>query len=375
LQPWVRFMALIETVRVPAAWGRRRWTYYLVLIGVALSLGRLVGAGLFVWLIRAAPPELAWQRQWIFLGVSTVLAVGVIATLLSVFAVQVRAIEGSRALLTTRNSELEESRAQLERQANDLADTAEALRRAKAEAEAASLAKSQFLANMSHELRTPLNAIIGFSEMIALGMKGPVPAGYQEYAKLIHESGEHLHELINDILDLAKLDAGKFQLREEAGVDPCRVAEACLALVREHAGAGGIRLSLTKDERPPLLTADPTRLKQILLNLLSNAIKFTPAGGAVVVTVRAAAGGLVFAVRDSGLGMTAREIEIALEPFGQVDDGFACKHEGTGLGLPLARRLAELHGGSLSIDSEKGRGTTVSVLIPLPQGALAAAAD
>src|SRR5262249_48638295 len=130
-------MSLIETLLAPAAWGRRRWTYYLLLVGAVLILARLVGTGLFVWIVGSAPPELAQQRQWIFLAVSTVLAVGVIATLLSVFAVQVRAIERSKALLTARNRELEESRRRLQRQANDLADAAVALRCAKAEAEAA----------------------------------------------------------------------------------------------------------------------------------------------------------------------------------------------------------------------------------------------
>jgi PAS domain S-box-containing protein len=240
-----------------------------------------------------------------------------------------------------------------------------ALRAALSEAQAASLAKSQFLANMSHELRTPLNAIVGFSEMIKLAFMGPLPAVYQEYGRLIHQSGEHLHAVINDILDLAKVDAGKFELRREEGVDPRQIAEACVTLVRGHAEAAQIELSLTADDRLPPLIADPTRLKQILLNVLSNAIKFTKPGGSVGLTLSCDdSGGVVFEVCDTGPGMTAAEIRIALEPFGQVKDGAFSTQEGTGLGLPLARRFAELHGGSLRIDSEKGHGTAVTVILP-----------
>jgi PAS domain S-box-containing protein len=245
------------------------------------------------------------------------------------------------------------------------------LRETKEAAEAANLAKSQFLANMSHELRTPLNAIIGFSESLELGVRGPMQPEQAEYVGIIRQSGEHLHDVINDILDLAKVDAGKFELREEEGIDPRSIVEGTVTLMRSHATAAGITISTDIEKQLPLLACDSTRLKQILLNLISNAIKFTQPGGAVVVAVHRRLGGtLVFEVRDTGLGMTDDEIEIALQPFGQIDASNTRRYEGTGLGLPLAKRLAELHGGSLQVNSKKGYGTTVTVIIPAARVAL-----
>ncbi len=239
------------------------------------------------------------------------------------------------------------------------------LREAKAEAEAASVAKSEFLANMSHELRTPLNAILGFSEILEQGTAGKLDRRQREYVGYIHQSGAHLLDIINAILDLAKIDAGKFELDEHEGVDVRALADSCIAFVREQAAAGALRLALEIEHGLPPLVADPTRLKQILLNLLSNAVKFTERGGAVVLAAhRAENGGVALQVRDTGPGMTQAEIAIALEPFGQIDTGLARRHEGTGLGLPLARRLTELHQGSLRVESEKGRGTTITVVLP-----------
>jgi signal transduction histidine kinase len=278
-----------------------------------------------------------WRRQATLIGIGALCAVLVFGVLFAALATRSR---------------------RLERQTLDLAAATEA-------AEAANQAKSQFLANVSHELRTPLNAIIGFSEMLELGIGGPLMPRQAEYIGLIRQSGDHLHDVINDILDLAKIDAGKLELHEEPGIDPARIADACIAIVKERARAGKVRLAASTEARLPPIVADATRLKQILLNLLSNAIKFTDPGGSIELAVRRAENGAIaFHVRDTGRGMTPDEIEIAFECFGQVDAGLGRRNEGTGLGLPLARRLAELHGGSLEIESEKGRGTCVIVTLP-----------
>jgi len=234
----------------------------------------------------------------------------------------------------------------------------------RAAAEAASLTKSQFLTNMSHELRRPLNAILGFSEVLENGTAGPLQSRQAEYVDLIRQNGAHLLHLINEILDLARIDAGKLDLNEEV-LDPEELVDSAIALVRDRAAASLLRLAVDIEENMPSLTADRTRLTEILLNLLSKAIEFTELGGAINVLVRRTeAGGAVFVVRDNGSGMTEAEIEIDLERFGPVNGGIADRHEGSGLGLPLARKLAELHGGSLTLQSEKGRGTTATVVLP-----------
>ena len=233
-----------------------------------------------------------------------------------------------------------------------------------AEAEAASRVKSHFLANMSHELRTPLNAIIGFSDMLLREFFGPLTPKQKEYAAAINTSGSHLLEVIGDVLDLSKVEAGRMELHPEP-VDVSALVRSCAGLMASEADQGRVALETSLPPHPVEITADKVRLRQIILNLLSNAVKFTPTGGRVDVAVRLPAeGGLEISVRDTGVGMRPEDIRIALEPFRQLDDSMSRRHQGTGLGLPLAKMLAELHGGELALASEPGRGTTVTVTLP-----------
>jgi signal transduction histidine kinase len=237
------------------------------------------------------------------------------------------------------------------------------LRIAKEGAEAANRAKSAFLANMSHELRTPLNAIIGFSEIIKTGVFGAAGDRYREYAGHILSSGTHLLDLINDILDLSKLEAGQFELHEEH-VDIAAAIAECLNLIEPHARRAKVRISTALEPGLPAIRGDERRIRQIVLNLLSNAVKFTPEGGGVQVSAFLKNDGLAIVVSDTGIGIAAADIPTALRSFGQVDSKISRKHNGTGLGLPLAKHFTELHGGTLSLESEVNRGTTITVTFP-----------
>jgi signal transduction histidine kinase len=229
---------------------------------------------------------------------------------------------------------------------------------------AANQAKSHFLANMSHELRTPLNAIIGFSEIIATEVMGPVGnSRYMEYARDINGSAQHLLRIIASILDFSKIEAGKMRI-QEMPVDVAEVIGFCRHLLEIRANAGDIRMSCTLAPNLPAVRGDALKLKQAVLNLLSNAVKFTPPGGYVTTEVALRAGDLVIEITDTGVGMVAEQIPLALEPFGQLENGFAKTYDGTGLGLPLARQLIELHGGTLAIESAPGKGTKATITLP-----------
>ena len=235
-----------------------------------------------------------------------------------------------------------------------------------ARAEAASRAKSEFLANMSHELRTPLNAIIGFSAMLRDEVVGPVGnAKYKEYAADIGTAGQHLLNVINDVLDLVRIDSGKMALKL-ASVNLSEMVIGVVKFMESEAAAAGVSISIETGSRLRLLDTDETKLRQILVNLVSNAVKFTSAGGGVSLKIRQEPQSRLtrITVTDTGIGMKETDIPVALAPFGQIDSALNRKYTGTGLGLPLSQKFARLLGGDLEIESTLGRGTAVTVILP-----------
>jgi len=235
---------------------------------------------------------------------------------------------------------------------------------AKSQAEMANRAKSEFLANMSHELRTPLNAIIGFSEILDSEFFGKLNDRQKSCAKDIHDSGKHLLDIVNAVLDMSKIEAGRYELTEEV-MDPAEAVAQCLMMVRDRAQDGGIELRNEITGRLPHVWADRRAFKQVLLNLMSNAVKFTPEGGSVA--VRAAVGedgGLAVSVADTGIGIPKEFMEHLFEPFRQADNSASRRYEGTGLGLSISKNFMELHGGTLACDSAVGVGTTMTARLP-----------
>jgi two-component system cell cycle sensor histidine kinase PleC len=259
--------------------------------------------------------------------------------------------------------DLRKSQQALERQTAELADLAEKYAEEKTRAEEANAAKSKFLANMSHELRTPLNAIIGFSEIMESGMFGPLgDEKYIEYSRDIRESGKYLLDVINDILDMSKIEAGGIRLSPEA-VELDTLLADCIRVVSTRASEK--RLAIKAEVEPGIhLNADRRALKQIALNLLSNAVKFTPNGGAVTVQGRLRGGAVIIGIKDNGIGIPRQALQKLGRPFEQVESQLTKRHQGSGLGLAIAKSLVELHGGAMRIRSRLGRGTLVMVRLP-----------
>ncbi|GAB5430137.1 MAG: ATP-binding protein [Devosia indica] len=243
-------------------------------------------------------------------------------------------------------------------------DAEAAMAEARRVAEDASQAKSRFLATIGHELRTPLNAVVGFSEMMSSGIGGDLSPTHKEYAGLIQQSGKHLLEVVSMLLDMSRIEAGKFEIQAES-MDAGATIPACFAMVETLAQERNVRLVSEIEPDLPLMSADERVCRQIVINLLSNAVKFSHEGGLVTVAVKRQGQSINFSVKDRGIGMAPAAMARIGEPFFQVQDGLSRKYEGTGLGLSIVKGLVELHGGTLRAMSEIGAGTTITVLLPI----------
>jgi two-component system cell cycle sensor histidine kinase PleC len=287
-----------------------------------------------------------------------------------VTAVDITAIKHQEAGRRRNEEALQGAVHDLQRSQEQLAELARKYEAEKIRAEGANKAKSEFLANMSHELRTPLNAINGFSEIMVNELFGPLgDKRYVEYAQDILSSGQHLLALINDILDMAKIEAGKLNLKFE----PLRVLEVvedAARLIRNRAESAGLELAIEVPDVPEI-EGDMRALKQVLLNLLSNSVKFTPRGGRITITAALEMGPqgerVRIGVTDTGIGISEKDMERLAKPFEQIESQLSKTQQGSGLGLALTKSLVEMHGGSLSIQSAPGKGTTVSFALPLQQ--------
>ena len=306
---------------------------------------RIDPADKFGWLILVVPDqtpvrsleETLTQLRLARIGLGAVLVLGTF-----LLASGLRAVSRQRGALATANA---------------------ALTQATQEVEAASRHKSEFLANMSHELRTPLNAVIGFADVLSQRMFGDLNERQTGYVGDIASSGRHLLDLVNDILDLSKVEAGRLEL-ETSEFSPGETVRDALAFVRERAGRHGITLDADVPTGLGTVVADERKVRQVILNLLSNAVKFTPDGGAIHASASAADGDLRVSVRDSGIGIAPEDQAAVFEEFTQVGRPSDRSREGTGLGLTLAKRFVELHGGRIWLESEIGRGTTFTFTIP-----------
>ena len=328
----------------------------LLCVGVAgLHFTGMTGATL-VPDPRIAVTPLAMSTDWLAVLLGGVMGVS------AVFGLAGAAVDEHLARLAVRDAEqLRCNIAELETTRSRLAATTANLEMALDVANEGARAKAQFIAMMSHELRTPLNAIIGFSEIMSQEMAGPLSPRYQDFARDILASGNRLRQIVDGILDLSKSENARLHL-DESGVDLVQLIDGAAAMIREAAATRNVAVVKEIRDRLPLMRGDCRLLLQILSNLLSNAIAFTPAGGSVTIHAERRIQGV--AVIVSGSGMTAEDIAKALECFGQVDGTFSRKHSGAGLGLFISRRLVELHDGTLSISSQPGAGTSVTLMFP-----------
>tara|TARA_B100000315_G_C14560553_1_gene580342 strand:+ start:621 stop:2051 length:1431 start_codon:yes stop_codon:yes gene_type:complete len=335
-------------------------TKHLLVLGMSI-VGINCAAALFV-------PDITLERFLFFIipyAIFSIAATVLLGLLLSHQHQQLSAEADLKRHYDKLASNIEERTNQLRQEINEKNFAEAALKEAKEHAETANRSKSEFLANMSHELRTPLNAIIGFSETLDHGVFGPLANEKQhEYVTDIHESGTHLLDLINEVLDVSAIEAGKLAL-DETDVDVTSVTDAAIRLVKSRAEQGGVELQVQLNGLRPIVRGDERRLKQIFVNLLSNAIKFTGKGGSVSLELcRNDDNSIAFLFADTGIGMSDEDLKKALEKFGQVKREKGIKNEGTGLGLPLAKSLVEAHGGKFNLNSIVGEGTTVTVSIP-----------
>jgi signal transduction histidine kinase len=327
--------------------------------------------------ISLAPNPLLDVAGYVLAPTSLAIAVAAVTTMIIAFGLAGSIIDQHLASRAMREaSRLRSYIAELEATQRELKATTRELTAALEAAAAASQTKSHFLAKMSHELRTPLNAIIGFADLMVTEIHGPLgDEQYRDYARLVSDSGSHLLSLINDVLDLARLDASQLNLAEDM-IDVDRMLHESVRMIGPQAGKAGISVSWRSESPGFHLSADTRRVRQVMLNLLSNAVKFTPAGGSITIDAKpngkSGIGGFTIAVTDTGIGMSPEEIPVALERFGQIDNGLDRRFEGTGLGLPLAKLLMELHGGTLILSSTPGSGT--SVILSFPAGRVVAPA-
>ena len=370
IQAWfLRFTGM--QAAISAAWGIMPWLLwqpgnpvnhpFLAAISIAITAGLVVsrGGNMPMFLASLLPIALltfsrfALGENWLDWAV---------AIAIPAFSFQ---LWYTGRPLVNRMQEDSRLRFQVEDMARELEETRDEALKKRFEAEAANASKTAFLANMSHELRTPLNAILGFSEIISQECFGPVGnARYRDYASDIHSSGAHLLSLINDLLDIAKIEAGRMEI-SASPLDARRTFEIALKLIFFKAGEKRQTLAIHVDENAPPLYADERALKQMLINLVSNAVKFTPEGGRIdVIASMAKGGGFQIMVQDNGPGIPAEKLPKIFTPFNQVDNRYDRQAGGTGLGLALVRGLAELHGGRAWLESEQGSGCRAFIVLP-----------